>query len=265
MSDFVGPVRRINHGRGHRYEDAHGNRVPGVTTILGGGVPKPGLIKWSADATIAHAIDNWAELSELPISERIKRLERARFADRDSAAHRGTQIHKLAQRLVAGHEVDVPDELVGQVHAYVEFLDQWRVQPRLVEYVVMSHRHGYAGTADLNADLIDPDDTAGTQTWLLDVKSSRSGVYGETALQLAAYRYADVYIGPDGQEHELPPVQRTGVVHVRPDGYELVPVIAGPRQHREFLYTQQVARFVDGARDLVGEALTPPRRLEAVS
>lgn len=263
MASFTPPVRRINHGRGHRYVDAHDVKVPGVTTILDGGVPKPGLINWAAKATAAYAVDNWAELSGLPVSERLRRLERARFEQRDEAAVRGTKVHKLAERLVAGEEVTVPPELDGHVSAYVRFLDEWQVQPVLTEFVAISHEHGYAGTGDLIADLLDPDDpTCPTQRWLLDTKTSQSGVFGETALQLAAYRYADHYLGPDG-EAPMPAVLRTGVVHVRGDGYQLVPVAARRRQFLAFLYAREIARFVDGARDLVGEPLTPPVLQEA--
>lgn len=262
-TDYTGPIRRINHGRGHRYVDANGRKVPGVTTILSNGVPKPALVKWAADVTIAHAVDHWAELGNLSVSERIKRLEKARFADRDAAAHRGTQVHTLAERLVAGREVDVPEDLVGHVESYVRFLDDFHVSPRLTEYVVMSHRYGYAGTADLMADLRTSPGGSATETWLLDIKTGRSGVFGDMALQLAAYRYADVYIGADGQERAVPPVQRAGVVHVRADGYELVPLVAEQRQHRTFLYAQQVAQFVDEARDLVCEPIEPPHTREA--
>ena len=159
--------------------------------------------------------------------------------------------------------MEVPTELAGHVESYVRFLDEFDVAPVLVEAVVMSHRHGYAGTLDLVADLVDRDDPdQPRQRWLLDVKTSRSGIFGETALQLAGYRYADTYVS-DGEEHPMIPVDRTGAVHVRADGYDLVPVEAGERQHRDFLYVQQVSRFVDDARDLVGDPIDPPRTREA--
>lgn len=258
LSEFTPPIRRVSRGRGHRYVDAHGRKVPGVTTVIGDGVPKPALVGWAARTTAAYAIDYWDELAGLPVSERLTRLEKARFGERDAAARRGTEVHGLADKLVGGAEVEVPDELDGHVSAYVQFLDDWRVQPVLSEFVVVSHQHGYAGTADLIADLLDPDDPTCTLRWLLDIKTSR-GVWGETALQLAAYRYADFYRAADGTEQPVPVVERTGVVHVLGDSYQLVPVTADRAQHRMFLYAQQVARFVDGAKELVGEPVAPPR------
>lgn len=253
---YTPPIRRRNYGRGHGYVDANGSKVPGVTTVVGGGMPKPALIDWAADATAGYAIDNWADLSAMSISARMKAIQKGRYADRDLAANKGTKVHALAEQLVKGQPVDVPDELAGHVASYVRFLDEWDVRPVLVEAVVMSHKHGYAGTLDLVAELVDPDSFDGHVTWLLDVKTGRSGIFGDVALQLAGYRYADVWM--DGtEERPMPEVQRTGAVHVRADGYDLVPVEAGPAQHRALLYVQQVAEFAEVSRSLVGEPLKP--------
>ena len=46
------------------------------------------------------------------------------------------------------------------------------------------------------------------------------------------------------------------------DGYDLVPVDAGPTTFRTFLYVQQVARFAKGE-SLVGDVLTPPKKAAA--
>lgn len=257
------PVRRVNRGRSHSYVDANGVKVPGVTTIIGDGYPKPGLIAWAGNSTADYAVNNWDELAELGPADRVNRLRKARFEERDAAANRGTQVHGLAEQLVAGHEVEVPDELAGHVESYVNWLDGWNVQPILVEFTVISYRHGYAGTGDLIADLPDPADADKTVRWLLDIKTNKSGVFGETALQLAAYRYADAYRDSAGDEHPIPPVERCGVVHVRSDGADLVPVEAGPAQHRAFLYVQQVAQFAQDANELIGDTLYPPRQEDA--
>lgn len=253
---FTPPVRRINAGRGHRYVDANGTRVPGVTTIIGDGLPKEALINWAAEATAAYAVDHFDELADMKPAARLKVLNKARYADRAAGAARGTAVHRLAEKLIAGKEVEIPDDIAGYVESYVKFLDEWDVEAVLVEFPVVSYRHGYAGTGDLIADLRAPDGN-GRQRALLDTKTSRSGVFGETALQLAGYRYADVYLD-GGVERPVPPVDWTGAVHIRADGYSLIPVTAGLEQHRALLYVQQVAGFVDNSRDLVGEQLIPP-------
>ena len=92
---------------------------------------------------------------------------------------------------------------------------------------------------------------------LLDAKTTRSGIFGETALQLAGYRYADVWV-IDDEEIEPPVFEYTGAIHIRADGYDLVPVEAGELQHKQFLYAMKVGEFADGARDLIGPAILPP-------
>jgi hypothetical protein len=264
MTTFVPSVRRKQAGRNHYYVDGNDVRLPGVTTILGNGLPKKALIDWSANATADYAVNNWDELGEMPVADRLTKLKRARYDVRDTAAKRGTEVHTIGEQLVRGEEVVVPEALRGHTEAYVKFLDDFDVQPHLVEFVVASYRYGYAGTADLMATLTMPDGSKAR--WLLDIKTNRSGVFGETALQLAAYRYADIYIdtglpemhGPKGIEEPVIPVDRCGVVHVRADGYSLVPVEAGEEQLRAFRYVQQVGNFDADSRSLIGEPIEPP-------
>lgn len=261
MTRLAPPIRRVNHGKGHRYVDSQGQRVPGVTSIIGDGLPRPALINWAANTTAECAVDRWDELAELRPAQRLKALQQARFTARDAAARRGTEVHQLAERLVAGGEVELPEAIAGHVEAYAAWLDAWQVQPVVVEGVCISYRHGYAGTFDLIADLLDVEDPRRTVRWLLDLKTSQSGVFGETALQLAAYRYAEAFRPAGGDaEVEVPEVEQTGVVHVTADGAHLVPVQAGPVQYRQFLYVQQVAEFCESSRDLVGTPLPAPGR-----
>lgn len=257
MNRYTGPVRRVKLGRNHVYRDANGARVPGVTTLLGTGLPKPALINWAANATAEAAIDRWDELTELPPSARLKALQKARYEDRDAAANKGTRVHELAEQLVAGKEVAVPDDIAGHCESYVAFLQDWDPEPVLIEAVVMSHKHGYAGTLDAILDI------DGIGRVLLDIKTSRSGIFGEVALQLAAYRYADVYIDEAGAEQPMLPVDQAFALHVRGDGYDLRPIVTGPDQMREFQYVMQVGRFAeDTSKGYVGEALTPPRAMK---
>lgn len=248
-------IRRIDTARSHRYEDERG-KVPGVTTLIGDGIPKPALINWAANSTADYAINNWAALDAMPPAARLAALKGARYAEKDAAANRGTQVHAFAERLMAGEEVQVPDEIAGHVEAYARFLDEFKVKPVLVEFVVYSHRHRYAGTADSVLDIWDPVQLRHVR-WLTDIKTNRSGIYGETALQLAGYRFADTWV-IDGEEAPPLQVERCGAIHVRGDGYSLIPVTAGPEQHRALLYAQQVGEFVNNSRDLVGDAVTPP-------
>jgi len=245
-------LRRIDRGRGHVYLDEHGDRYDGVTSAISNGVPKPALIDWAARTTAGYAVDNWDELAAMPISERLDVLKRARWNVTREAAVRGTQVHDLALRLAAGADVDVPEPLVGHVDAYLRFVDEWQPRERLVETVVGHHVHRYGGTLDLVARLADG------QVWLLDWKTSASGIWPENALQLAAYRFAEFYVDDHGAEKPMVDVDAVGCVWLRADGYDLVPVEADAGAFRTFLYAQQVASFVQQPRDAtVGVALAP--------
>jgi DNA-binding CsgD family transcriptional regulator len=261
---YTAPIRRVDTAKGHYYADANGERVPGVTTILSGGLPKPALINWAANSTAEYAVDHWDDLTPLSPSQRLKKLQGARYEEKDRAANRGTEVHGLAEKLVKGEEIDVPDLLAGHVEAYVQLLDDFRIEPVLIEVTVVSHQYGYAGTLDLIADF----PTLGKRL-LCDLKTNRSGIFGETALQLAGYRYADTYIGPDGAEVPMIAVDGCAAIHVRADGADLIPVTAGELQLRQLRYAQQVAAFDKTSRDLVGNPVPPPaasqrRRLEIV-
>lgn len=246
-----GATRRVNSGRGHKYL-MDGEDADGVTNVLSEGVPKPALIGWAFNVARDYVTDHWDELTQLPRSQRIKLIDKARYASRDAAANKGTAIHNTAVLLQAGQEVDVPEEIAGHVDSYLKFAEEWKPREHLVEVVVLNRRYRYMGTLDLVATLKDG------KRWLLDWKSTQSGVRPENALQLAAYRNAESYIGPDGGESPMLPVDRCGVVWLRADGYDLVPVEAGPEMFRAFLYAQEVARWRQIPReDIVREALTP--------
>lgn len=250
-------ARRINRGRGHSYE-IDGEKVPGITTIIGKGIAKPALIDWAGRVTAGYAIDHWDELSEMRPSERLEALNKSRFTERDTAAVRGTAIHTIAQQLSEGQEVDVPEPLTGHVDAYLRFVEEWQPKDILVEEAFFNRALGYAGTPDLLADLNDG------QRWLLDWKTGAKGIFPEFALQLAAARYAEFWVDPDGEEQPIPNVDQCGCIWLRADGYDLVPVAADTEAFRVFLHAKNTAAFADENRERwVGEALHPGRRTAA--
>lgn len=271
-------ITRRNYGRGHGYK-VDGKKVPGVTTILGAALPKPALIGWAsrvaaefvanrvrqdgehwiADDMVADLRtmannsddkrDHWGseKAGPLLIAQAIKALP---YLERDTAALKGTDVHNLAEKLAHGVEVEVPDEYSGHVDSYIRFLEEWDPHDALVEIVVGNRTHRYCGTFDLLCEI------DGLGTCLLDIKTSK-GIYGETALQLAAYRNAEVYLHPEtGEETPMPEVDFTGVVWVRADGYDLVPYESGDREWRAFLYAYQVAMWLKGP-ELFGDKDTP--------
>jgi hypothetical protein len=259
-------ISRRNHGSGHSYT-LDGVKVPGVTTILQM-VPKTALIDWAGRATAEYALDHWADLTAMPPSKRLAVLNKARYAERDKAARRGTAVHRLAEQLGQGLEVEVPEELTGHVESYLAFLDRLHVGVVAAELVVASREHSYCGTLDLIADL--PAVTAGDERykpgrWLLDIKTSRSGVFRESALQLAAYRHADIWRPPGEPDAERPmpwlEIDHTGVVHVRADGWDLRPVDTSWPVWEYFRHLAWLYHHDEDTRGWIGDAADPPPAL----
>jgi hypothetical protein len=252
---FTPPARRVDKvafGKPtHYYVDADDKRIPGVTTILNDGMPKPALINWAANATADYAVNNWDNLADMGVADRLKVLKKARYEDRDAAAKRGTEVHDLAEHLLQGEEVTVPDELRGHVESYVRFLDDWQPTPVIVEKTVVNYTYGYAGTLDMVVDLPDG------RRVLADIKTTRSGIYGETALQLAAYRYAEVYLDADN-EIPMPEVEDTWGIWVRADGYEVVPLIADAKTFDDFRRVAAVARTAQRIKSYILPSLEAP-------
>lgn len=229
---------RVNRGRGHSYL-LDGKPLDGVTTAISDGFPLS-LKQWGADQAANYALEHWDELTDTPLA---KRLDRIRFAHRETlnrAAARGTQIHAYGEALVHGTEVEIPPEHLGPARAYAKFLDTWQIEPVATETPLANTEYGYGGTADLWATIGARDN----QSALIDLKTG-SGVYTSVALQLAAYRRADLWQPEPGLEvPDVPQVEGVYAAWILPDAVELVPVEAGEREWTTFLYVLQVARWV---------------------
>lgn len=242
----------------HRYK-LDGQWVQGVTTLLKDAIPSPALIKWAANSVAQYVADNPDQIDMLrgmgprPMVNALKEVP---WQARDEAGNRGTEVHSYAERIVKGEEVDVPEALVGHVESCIAFLEDWGIEPDLVEAPVASRRHGYAGTLDLVANGA-----------IFDYKTAKSGIFFETAFQLVAYGMAEFWVDADGVEH---PMRTFGIkesygVHIRADGYDVYPLAYGPDIYDEFVALLASARIIKRARGdwkvpgsgYVGVALQP--------
>jgi hypothetical protein len=249
-----GATRRIDRGSGHSYV-LDGEPVAGVTTILSEGVPKPGLIDAAARETANYAVNNWDTLGALDLAQRLRKVEKGRYESWNRATVRGTKVHAYAAALMAGEEVDVPDQYVAHVDQCLAFMADFDVTALALEVTVINRQYRYMGALDLLATLGDA-----PELWLLDWKTSASGVWPEVALQLAAYAHCSTMLDPDGAEVPLPPIARAGAVHLRADGYDLLPVDVSDDTFRTFLYVQQVAQYRAQPRsDYIGDRVPVPQ------
>lgn len=212
--------------------------VPGVTTILNV-TAKPAIPRWAASTVAEYVADNRQTIEtlyEMGREPMVGALKGVPWQKRDDAAERGTKLHDYAENLLHGREVDVPDELVPVVENALLFLDEWKIQPVLVEAAVGSREHWYAGTLDLIADYTNPV-TGGRGRGIFDWKSGKA-IYAEAVFQLNAYAHAEFY-GLRGDEKPVPGVGAAFGVHIRPDGYDVLPLRFGPDVFAEFLVVRE--------------------------
>ena len=254
-------VALVFYPKSHRYR-LDGAWVPGVTTLIGKGLPKPALPYWSAKTVAEWVADN------PDLTEDLKRmggrgpavafLKELPWQKRDEAAIRGTDVHALAERLVHGDEVEVPEHLAAHVQGYVDWLDKFSPQALLTERACASRKWGYAGTFD--AILTFESGPLAGKTVLADWKTS-SGVYGETALQTAAYARAEFYVDDEGSEAGMPHIDATGVLHVQEHGSEFYVLNDSPTAIDEafkvFTHIAYVAKRTDWIKDRIGEPICP--------
>lgn len=255
VSDFV--VNRLNVAR----NDA------GEVRIVADELVRDAL-EWNASR------DGWRRvqvsndpLPRLGLAEILKNI---RYRDSGEAAARGTEVHGFAARLANGEAVLVPKHLEGHVRSYVRFLREWQPANAIVEQTIVNRTWKYMGTFDLLADFPGAVWTDGPWAGkpvgrgLLDVKTSRSGVFAENALQLEGYRNGETMIidADTGDEEPMPDVDWVGVIHVRADGYDVHPMLTDENTFRTFLYIKQVGDWLDRdtgpAATVVGDAVSPP-------
>ena len=210
--------------KAHRYKmsDAEGKLLPvtGATTLLGGGIPKPALVYWAGKMVAEFVAENPLEVERLRGTEdMVRELAKVPNKVRDRAAVRGSEIHAIAEKYVNGEEVEVPEEHLAEVQGYVEFLEAWEFEVVLAEKSCGNRTNWHAGRFDV---LGRSPHLAGGRLVMVDLKTSNH-VYGETALQTAAYAKSEFYVDDEAPdvEHPFPEVAATYVAHITPGGTDL--------------------------------------------
>jgi len=234
----------------YRYK---GKPIPGVTTLLGKGLPKPALVYWSAKTVAEYVAANYESVGDMlrtgGAGPTIGFLKQTPWQKRDEAAIRGSEIHALAEKVVAGEEVEVPDQIHGYVEGYARWLDAFDVKPERTEYACYSVKNYYAGTADFRGWI------AGRHC-VADWKSSR-GVYGSMGAQVAAYDNAEWWVDGDVDK----PNEPTGnlcIVHIQ-DGLTEHRWVKDPEQiYRRWLHIAYVGKSIDLIDGCLDEPVTYP-------
>jgi CRISPR/Cas system-associated exonuclease Cas4 (RecB family) len=160
------PKYRIDFQKSHTvYKNIAGDRVPGVTTVLGM-LNKPALLKWA-----------W----------QMGKDGRELDAVRQGAADIGTVAHALCEAYLRGMELDssniTPEALSKAETGFLRFLDFWDKEGLKVvrtELVMISEAMQVGGTMDVLAQRPDG------RLVVVDLKTSK-GIYDEMLVQVATY------------------------------------------------------------------------------
>lgn len=197
-------------GRKNGFHDVFGVELRRVTSILGR-LKRYGMDEWQATC----AIDFMMRELVLPLHKGWMTIEQLRETDLDrsreaameesrkrmkAARDRGHQVHaainryyKAAQdkRIITNTAVSEP-ELAAGLKAFLEWERLFRVDMVGTEKQVFSFRHGFAGTADLEAGVVLPAEDYGADApvrhAVVDFKTGSPDP--TTVIQLAAYAVA---------------------------------------------------------------------------
>jgi hypothetical protein len=229
-------------------------QVPGVTSVVGM-LPKEFLKFWAAKMTAEAAVDNiGAVVNMVANGDRdgaVDYLKRAHMRSVGKSADVGSDVHDLVERMSKGETVArVHPDLQVYVDHFQDFLDTFQPTYLHLEQTVWSETHGYAGSFDAIAIIHG-------ETIIIDNKTTRSGVHAEVALQMAAYANADFIITADGDQLPLPKLDGAAVLHLRPEGWNLVPVAITDEVFQVFLNLIPVLNWErDLSKSVVGKPLT---------
>jgi hypothetical protein len=258
--------------------------APSVTTIVKGGSPTSwALRKWDREEVGRYAVRQarvWSQLTRpdgtFDEEAAIALISEAPFRSLGRASSRGTDIHKVLELKAKG--LPVPDEAVnpsdiGWKRAVDRFFLEHAPVPVWVEVSVYSRNphQPYAGTLDLICWLR-TGPIGEWELWLVDLKTGK-GVYGDMALQQAAYRYAHYGLvtetpdSPVWRREPLPRVQRMGILNAHDDGsYDLVELhdvdSEGVPATEHFSSAYERWEQSKAERSLVGPRIPVPGRLE---
>jgi hypothetical protein len=245
-------VKRINSGHGHRYT-IDGARAEGVTTVLA--MINKDLTRWAA-GVVADYVIRYPELTAQMVRSdpggARQFLTNLPVSTRNAAATRGTIVHRDGDRIAHGEEVEVADEYLPFVLSYVDFLNLYRPTIIQTEMGVASRAYGHGGTTDgimeFPPDLRLYDGSlhplAGLRA-LFDVKTGKY-LWEKDVLQVTAYRFSDTCI-VDDEERDMPGVDVVILIHVRDDGFEVVPVTANLLQYQAFVALVRAYRALRAA------------------
>ncbi len=220
-------------------------KVPGVTSVVGM-LPKEFLRYWAAKEVASTAVNELGTVVQMILGNTdtdmgkaaaIDHLKKSPDRNTRKAADIGTAAHDLFEKLARNQPIGrVHPDLDPFVRHFNEFLDVAQPDYHFMEETVWSDKHAYAGSFDAFATI------QGERVWI-DNKTTRSGIHEEVGIQLAAYRFADSIIRADGGRVPMPEADGGAVLHIRPEGWKLVPVRCDEAMFETFLHLREIFKY----------------------
>jgi hypothetical protein len=244
-----------------------------VTTIIGGGLPKPALVPWGMKATAEYAVTNYerlyrmvkaAEGDDEALYQVVAWLKGAPYREREKKADLGTLLHSIAEaRALQRPLPQITPEVAPLYAQFQRFETECEPEWEMSEATVYSVHESFGGTLDGIGRLRGKRVPAPWRDRLVmvDHKTGKD-VYAEAALQMAAYAHAEgVYLAP-GTVAPLPAIEGALAVHITETDYHLIPVDIGDPVWRAFRYVRESFRFME---ELSKTVLGAPLVLEALA
>ena len=266
-------------------------RLWSVTTIIGA-LDKPALLYWAAEQTATCAVDQLdtvrAMVNDGDRADVIKWLRDARFRrpkGERTAAELGTAVHEACEQFaLTGTRPEVDPDVAPFLDQFDRWCDKFQPVYEAAEVTVYSPQYGYAGTCDafLSVDGVRCIVDYKTSKKSVDARGKATSPYPEqVALQLAAYRYAELaavwrprrmeqfrrryYLLGEAEKAMAVPVPEVDiglVIHITPEHCEAWPMECGAEIHKAFLYVLEAARWMfQTSKTVMGLPLQPPSRV----
>lgn len=231
------PINAQTDDKGLRYYEFNGQKLLSVTSyrrVLGLGF---GLHNWVIKQVVDAAV--MTDRGPLGDDEYRRSLWKAARAKRDAAANLGTAVHEAAEvglRAVSLPKDVRPEDVEPFLNQFHLAMNELGFKTLLSEAQVFNLTLAYAGSLDLvveaTKDLPKYGISKGDRI-VVDLKTGK-GIYNDHALQLGMYFGAEFVGGYDpfddkdviypDQTDILNSVVSTGVLHLRPDEWEYVPI-----------------------------------------
>lgn len=182
----------------------------------------------------------------------VRKVKRAHVEHADARAERGSKVHLAVEAILTGQPVTV-EHAPEPVAAFRQFAADFDLHVVEVEATVVNHTHRYAGTGDLLAR-IGPSGPLAIVDW-----KSRSGIFAETALQLAALRFGEFLLRADGTQDPWPRPEIGIAVALGDDGrYQAHQMDVSETVFAQFCGARALFDFSDNAK---GPGITSPAQL----